>query len=117
MAIVSNKGDAAVQTARENNGLDQYIRQSLIIGDRTPWAVRKPALASCTNVLVLRLREIAHVGPWLEMGEGLVVVGGTKAYIEFARDIGSKASPVGVDFGLGIRRLVRFWGRIGLLMS
>lgn len=45
------------------------------------------------------------MAPWLETGEGIVVVGDTKADIEFARSIGG--SPVGVDMGMGIRRAVR----------
>ena len=91
LAIVSNKDVATAQTALANNGLGGYIPESLNIGDKAPEAERKPALVSFTNVLVLGLREIGHAGPWLETGQGTVVVGGTKADIEFARSIGGES--------------------------
>ncbi|PIG87398.1 hypothetical protein AARAC_009809 [Aspergillus arachidicola] len=41
IAIVSNKGVAAVKTALERNGLAGYVPEELIIGDKTPGAQRK----------------------------------------------------------------------------
>ncbi|OJJ54614.1 hypothetical protein ASPSYDRAFT_93530 [Aspergillus sydowii CBS 593.65] len=78
MAIVTNKGVAAVQTALANNGLSGYISEGRIIGDKTPGAERKPATTSFTNALVPRLREIGHAGPWLGMDEEVVVYRGHK---------------------------------------
>ncbi len=77
MAIVTNKGVAAVQTALANNGLSGYISEGLIIGDATPGAERKPAM-SFTNALVPRLREIRHAGPWLEMDKEVLLCWGHK---------------------------------------
>ncbi|KAL2825716.1 HAD-like domain-containing protein [Aspergillus cavernicola] len=89
VAIISNKGVEAVQTALKNNELDGYFTPGLIIGDKTPGAKRKPDPAAFRDVLVPRLREVG-----VEIsgdGEGVVVVGDTVADIEFARNIGARS--------------------------
>ncbi|KAL4785010.1 HAD-like domain-containing protein [Aspergillus varians] len=98
VAIISNKGVAAVQTALANNGLDGYIPENLIIGDKTPGAVRKPDPASFRDVLVPRLREMG-----VESGERVVVVGDTVADIQFAGNIGGRCC--WCRFGYGDREV------------
>lgn len=85
IAIVSNKGVAAVKTALQRNGLDGYVPESLIVGDKTPGAKRKPDPASFVDVLIPTLRESygMEVKP-----ESVLVVGDTVADIQFARNIG-----------------------------
>ncbi|KAJ5516233.1 hypothetical protein N7527_007793 [Penicillium freii] len=88
ITIVSNKGVAAVKTALERNGLDGYVPEDLIIGDKTPGAKRKPDPASFVDVLVPVLKEKYGVG---EIDSGKVlVVGDTVADVQFARNIKSK---------------------------
>ncbi|CAG8908466.1 unnamed protein product [Penicillium egyptiacum] len=88
IAIVSNKGVAAVKTALERNGLDGYVPEDLIIGDKTPGAKRKPDPASFADVLIPLLRE--NYG-WEEVDPGRVlVVGDTVADVQFARNIRSR---------------------------
>ncbi|KAI1907577.1 hypothetical protein LOZ61_006050 [Ophidiomyces ophidiicola] len=83
-AIVSNKGVAAVKTALERNGLEGYIPEDLIIGDKTPGALRKPDPSSFVNVLVpaLKARGIDGV-----QASEVLVVGDTVADIQFAKNI------------------------------
>ncbi|KAF7585098.1 hypothetical protein BBP40_012778, partial [Aspergillus hancockii] len=57
VAIVSNKGVAAVKTALERNGLGGVVPEDLIIGDKTPGAARKPDPGAFVDVLVPVLRE------------------------------------------------------------
>ncbi|KAJ5690231.1 hypothetical protein N7462_004623 [Penicillium macrosclerotiorum] len=88
IAIVSNKGVAAVKTALERNGLESYVPENLIIGDKTPGAKRKPDPASFLDVLVPVLREkhkLEDVDP-----QTVLVVGDTVADLQFARNIRSK---------------------------
>lgn len=88
IAIVSNKGVAAVKTALERNGLDGYVPEDLIIGDKTPGAKRKPDPASFVDVLIPILRERYGMGE--VEAEKVLVVGDTVADVQFARNIGSK---------------------------
>lgn len=88
IAIVSNKGVAAVKTALERNGLEGYVPEDLIIGDKTPGAKRKPDPASFVDVLVPVLREKYGLGD-VEPGS-VLVVGDTVADVQFAKNIGSK---------------------------
>ncbi|CAI7624578.1 unnamed protein product [Penicillium glandicola] len=87
IAIVSNKGVAAVKTALERNGLDGYVPDDLIIGDKTPGAKRKPDPASFVDVLVPVLRE--RYGVEVDSGR-VLVVGDTVADVQFARNIKSR---------------------------
>ncbi|KAJ5302115.1 hypothetical protein PENANT_c008G00700 [Penicillium antarcticum] len=87
IAIVSNKGVAAVKTALQRNGLDGYVPEDLIIGDKTPGAKRKPDPASFVDVLIPTLRE--SYGVEIEP-ENVLVIGDTVADIQFARNIGGK---------------------------
>ncbi|KAE8138046.1 HAD-like domain-containing protein [Aspergillus pseudotamarii] len=89
IAIVSNKGVAAVKTALERNGLGGYVPEELIIGDKTPGAQRKPDPASFVDVLVPVLE--GTFGIRVEAGEGVLVVGDTVADIQFARNIGGRS--------------------------
>jgi phosphoglycolate phosphatase len=86
IAIVSNKGVAAVKTALHRNGLDGYVPEDLIIGDKTPGAKRKPDPASFVDVLIPALRESYGVDI---KAEDVLVVGDTVADIQFATNIGS----------------------------
>ncbi|KAE8316251.1 HAD-like domain-containing protein [Aspergillus transmontanensis] len=88
IAIVSNKGVAAVKTALERNGLAGYVPEELIIGDKTPGAQRKPDPASFVDVLVPVLGE--KFGTKVVADEGVLVVGDTVADIQFARNIGGR---------------------------
>ncbi|KAJ5770372.1 uncharacterized protein N7511_002423 [Penicillium nucicola] len=88
IAIVSNKGVAAVKTALERNGLAGCVPEDLIIGDKTPGAKRKPDPASFVDVLAPILRGRYGAGQ-IEPGT-VLVVGDTVADIQFARNIGSK---------------------------
>ncbi|KAI7763728.1 hypothetical protein LZL87_011585 [Fusarium oxysporum] len=87
VAIVSNKGVAAVETALKNNGIDT-IPQDLIVGDNTPGATRKPDTGSFENVLLpaLKARGLSHV----DVSKTLVV-GDTEADVKFAGNIGAKS--------------------------
>lgn len=88
IAIVSNKGVAAVKTALERNGLAGAVPDDLIIGDKTPGAKRKPDPASFVDVLLPVLREnygLNAVDP-----TSVLVVGDTLADVQFARNVGSK---------------------------
>lgn len=88
IAIVSNKGVAAVKTALERNGLESFVPEDLIIGDKTPGAKRKPDPASFVDVLVPVLRErygLRDVDP-----KSVLVIGDTVADLQFAKNIGSK---------------------------
>ncbi|KAJ5463257.1 hypothetical protein N7475_008201 [Penicillium sp. IBT 31633x] len=89
IAIVSNKGVAAVKTALERNGLGGYVAEDLIVGDNTSKAKRKPDPASFVDVLSPILREKYGVEK-IEPGR-VLVVGDTVADIQFARTIGGKA--------------------------
>ncbi|KAJ5369046.1 uncharacterized protein N7496_008806 [Penicillium cataractarum] len=88
IAIVSNKGVAAVKTALERNGLEGFVPEDLIIGDKTPGAKRKPDPASFVDVLVPVLRERYGL-PDIE-SKSVLVIGDTVADLEFAKNIGSK---------------------------
>lgn len=88
IAIVSNKGVAAVKTALERNGMDGCVPEDLIIGDKTPGAKRKPDPASFVDVLIPVLREKYGMD---EIDSGSVlVVGDTVADVQFARNIKSR---------------------------
>ena len=89
IAIVSNKGVAAVKTALQRNGLGGYVPEELIIGDKTPGAQRKPDPASFVDVLVPILE--ATFGISVMPGEGVLVIGDTVADIQFARNIGGRS--------------------------
>ncbi|EEP78703.1 conserved hypothetical protein [Uncinocarpus reesii 1704] len=87
-AIISNKGVTAVQTALDRNGLGECVPEDLIIGDKTPGALRKPDPSSFAHVLVpaLKARGITDVRP----GQ-VLVVGDTVADIQFAKNIEGRA--------------------------
>ncbi|KAJ5871262.1 uncharacterized protein N7529_003615 [Penicillium soppii] len=87
IAIVSNKGVAAVRTALERSGLSGYVPEDLIIGDKTPGAKRKPDPSSFADVLVPTLRQ--NYGVEVEAGK-VLVIGDTVADLQFARNIQSK---------------------------
>ncbi|WEW59729.1 HAD family hydrolase [Emydomyces testavorans] len=85
-AIVSNKGVAAVKTALDRNGLVGYVPDELIVGDKTPGALRKPDPSSFVNVLVPALKARGtDVQP-----SQVLVVGDTVADIQFARNLGGR---------------------------
>lgn len=89
IAIVSNKGAAAITTALQNNGLSEFFPADLIVGDKTPGATRKPDLASYDKVLVPALKEkygIAELSP-----ASVLEVGDTIPDIQFAKNIGGKS--------------------------
>ncbi|CAI7645914.1 unnamed protein product [Penicillium bialowiezense] len=85
IAIVSNKGVAAVKTALERNGLEGLVPEELIVGDKTPGAKRKPDPSSFVGVLTPALQQKYGVRT---TGQNVLVVGDTIADIEFARNIG-----------------------------
>ncbi|EFR00367.1 phosphoglycolate phosphatase 1 [Nannizzia gypsea CBS 118893] len=89
VAIISNKGVAAVKTALERNGMAGYVPENLIIGDKTPGAQRKPSPASFVDVLAPTLQTqygLAGLEP-----RRVLVVGDTVADIQFAKNIGGRA--------------------------
>lgn len=88
IAIVSNKGVAAVKTALGRNGLEGFVPEDLIIGDKTPGAKRKPDPASFVDVLVPVLRERYGLGN--VDSASVLVVGDTVADVQFAKNIGGK---------------------------
>ncbi|KAJ5649588.1 uncharacterized protein N7484_003311 [Penicillium longicatenatum] len=87
IAIVSNKGVAAVKTALELNGLGGYVPEDLIVGDKTPGAKRKPDPASFVDVVIPILRQ--KYGIEVDPME-VLVVGDTVADLQFAGNIGSR---------------------------
>ncbi|KAK2779385.1 pyrophosphatase ppax [Colletotrichum kahawae] len=90
VAIISNKGVQAVHAALRTNGLAEYVREDLIVGDKTPGATRKPDVGSFTDVLVPKMRGAGLVEEVVDASE-VLVVGDTVADIQFARNIGAKA--------------------------
>ncbi|KAF5710069.1 transcriptional regulatory [Fusarium mundagurra] len=97
VAIVSNKGVAAVEAALDNNGIDT-IPGDLIVGDNTPGATRKPDTGSFENVLLpaLKARGFTQVD-----ASRTLVVGDTEADVKFAANIGAKS--VWCRYGYGER--------------
>ncbi|KAF5661174.1 phosphoglycolate phosphatase [Fusarium circinatum] len=97
VAIVSNKGVAAVETALKNNGIDT-IPGDLIVGDKTPGATRKPDTGSFEKVLLpaLKVRGFATLD-----ASKTLVVGDTEADVKFAANIGAKS--VWCRYGYGER--------------
>ncbi|KAF4949327.1 hypothetical protein FGADI_8982 [Fusarium gaditjirri] len=87
VAIVSNKGVAAVEAALKSNGIST-IPQDLIVGDNTPGATRKPDTGSFENVLLPALT--ARGLPRIDVSKTLVV-GDTEADVKFAANIGAKS--------------------------
>ncbi|KAJ5779106.1 hypothetical protein N7457_006826 [Penicillium paradoxum] len=106
VSIVSNKGVAAVKTALERNGLDGYVPEDLIIGDKTPGAKRKPDPASFVDVLMPILRE--RYGMGTIDSEKVLVVGDTVADLQFARNIGSRVC--WCRYGYGDRKACQVLG-------
>ncbi|KAF9774224.1 hypothetical protein IL306_007792 [Fusarium sp. DS 682] len=96
VAIVSNKGVAAVETALKNNGIST-IPKDLIVGDNTPGATRKPDPGSFVNVL--RPALTARGLPRVDVSKTLVV-GDTEADLQFAVNIGG-AKSVWCRYGYG----------------
>ncbi|KAF5545678.1 phosphoglycolate phosphatase [Fusarium phyllophilum] len=98
VAIVSNKGVAAVETALKNNGIDT-IPEDLIVGDNTPGATRKPDTGSFDKVLLpaLKARGCARID-----ASKTLVVGDTEADVKFAANIGAKS--VWCRYGYGEKR-------------
>ncbi|KAF4342184.1 phosphoglycolate phosphatase [Fusarium beomiforme] len=96
VAIVSNKGVAAVEAALKNNGINT-IPKDLIVGDNTPGATRKPDPGSFMNVLLpaLKARGASHVGV-----KKTLIVGDTEADLQFAVNIGG-AKSVWCRYGYG----------------
>ncbi|KAJ5093470.1 phosphoglycolate phosphatase [Penicillium angulare] len=101
ISIVSNKGVAAVLTALSNHDLADCIPQSLIIGDKTPGATRKPDPASFFNVLVPALREQGLVEN-IDASD-VFVIGDTEADLQFAANIGGARS-IWCRYGYGDRQ-------------
>ncbi|KAJ4153281.1 hypothetical protein LMH87_009776 [Akanthomyces muscarius] len=89
MAIVSNKGVAAVVTALARSGLADYVPRELIVGDSTPGATRKPDPSSYTAVLLPAVTQMYGVSG-LDAGK-VLEVGDTVADVQFARNIGAKS--------------------------
>lgn len=89
VAIVSNKGVAAVATALARSGLADYVPRELIVGDRTPGATRKPDPSSYTAVLLPAIRQVHGVAS-LDASK-VLEVGDTVADVQFARNIGAKS--------------------------
>ncbi|KAJ4251486.1 hypothetical protein NW762_011471 [Fusarium torreyae] len=98
IAIVSNKGVAAVETALKNNGMDGIIPKDFIIGDNTPWATRKPDPGSYFNVLVPAL-SARGFSKDIDVSK-ILVVGDTEADRQFAFNIGGARS-VWCRYGYG----------------
>ncbi|KAJ6781069.1 hypothetical protein PWT90_03050 [Aphanocladium album] len=92
VAIVSNKGVAAVVTALERGGLADCVPRELIVGDSTPGATRKPDPSSYTAVLLpaVQARWYGGVPGGLDAGK-VLEVGDTVADVQFARNIGAKS--------------------------
>ncbi|KAF5630319.1 phosphoglycolate phosphatase [Fusarium sp. NRRL 52700] len=97
VAIVSNKGVAAIDAALRNNDMD-IIPGDLIVGDNTPGATRKPDTGSFEKVLLpaLKARGFAHTD-----ASRTLVVGDTEADVKFATNIGAKS--VWCRYGYGER--------------
>lgn len=91
VAIVSNKGAAAVIATLERNGLADLVPKELIVGDGTPGATRKPDTASYDKVLAPQLRAIHGAGFEAASNVKILEVGDTVADIEFARNLGGKS--------------------------
>lgn len=89
IAIVSNKGVAAVLTALKNNDLIDFIPKDLIVGDKTEGATRKPDTASYDKVLLPILQS--NYGISAIDSTKVLEVGDTVADIQFARNIGGKS--------------------------
>ncbi|RGP76804.1 phosphoglycolate phosphatase [Fusarium longipes] len=98
IAIISNKGVAAVEAALENNSLENFIPRDLIIGDNTPGATRKPDPGSFANVLKPALSARGFPTD-LDMSK-VLVVGDTEADLKFASNIGG-AKSIWCRFGYG----------------
>ncbi|KAF4972005.1 hypothetical protein FSARC_1335 [Fusarium sarcochroum] len=90
IAIVSNKGVAAVETALKNNDIDDIIPKDLIIGDNTPGATRKPDPESYFDVLVPALSARGFPKD-IDISK-VLVVGDTEADLQFASNIGGARS-------------------------
>ncbi|KAF3491128.1 pyrophosphatase ppaX [Arthroderma uncinatum] len=97
IAIVSNKGVAAVKTALERNGMGGYIPEDLIIGDSTPGAQRKPEPTNFTDILIPTLKN-QYVVADIDASK-VLVIGDTVADIQFARNIGGRACWCRYGFG------------------
>ncbi|KAF5656752.1 phosphoglycolate phosphatase [Fusarium heterosporum] len=89
VAVVSNKGVAAVETVLKNNGMGNIIPKDLIIGDNTPGAIRKPDPGSFTNVLAPAFKA-RGLSQDMDISKGLVI-GDTEADLQFAHNIGAKS--------------------------
>lgn len=89
MAIVSNKGVAAVVTALARSGLAEYVPRELIVGDSTPGATRKPDSSSYDAVLLPAMRQMYGVSG-LDASK-VLEVGDTVADVQFAKNIGAKS--------------------------
>ncbi|KAK6863970.1 HAD-like domain-containing protein [Apiospora arundinis] len=98
VAIVSNKGVAAVATALKNNGLGDSVPEDFIVGDKTPGASRKPDPGSYANVLLPAMK--AHGYADSMEASSVLVVGDTEADIRFATNIGGARS-VWCRYGYG----------------
>ncbi|KAK2873335.1 hypothetical protein FQN49_002431 [Arthroderma sp. PD_2] len=97
IAIVSNKGVAAVKTALERNGMAGYVPEDLIIGDSTPGAQRKPDPTNFTDILMPTLKT--QYGVVDINASRVLVIGDTVADIQFARNIGGRACWCRYGFG------------------
>ncbi|KAF4457205.1 phosphoglycolate phosphatase [Fusarium austroafricanum] len=87
VAVISNKGVAAVETALKNNGINT-IPEDLVVGDNTPGATKKPDTGSYVNVLLpaLSARGLEQID-----ASKALVVGDTEADLQFASNIGAKS--------------------------
>lgn len=101
IAIVSNKGVAAVVAALSNHGLGDCVPEALIIGDKTPGATRKPDPASYSNVLVPALKEQGLLQDI--NASDVFVVGDTEADLRFASNIGG-AKSIWCRYGYGDKK-------------
>lgn len=99
VAIVSNKGAAAVVAALERNGLADLVPRELIVGDGTPGATRKPDTASYYDVLAPKLRDLHGAGFEAAGKVKVLEVGDTVADIEFARRLGGKSCWCSFGYG------------------
>ncbi|EQB44440.1 hypothetical protein CGLO_16817 [Colletotrichum gloeosporioides Cg-14] len=101
VAIVSNKGVQAVHAALRNNGLDGYVLEDMIVGDKTPEATTKPDVGSFMDVLAPKMRE-AGLADAVVDASNVVVVGDTVADIQFARNVGVGAKACWARYGYAV---------------
>ncbi|KAL2066083.1 hypothetical protein VTL71DRAFT_2154 [Oculimacula yallundae] len=100
VAVVSNKGVAAVSIALKNNNMGGSIHEALIVGGKTAGATRKPDPGSYLNVILPALKTVGYTKA-IDVAT-VFVVGDTGADIRFAKNIGG-AKSVWCRYGYGNR--------------